>query len=69
MINDNHRLTALDGSHYRIRYPWSKRKRPAYLGEVNYRWLCVECHEQIPAQRKGMFCCDECAMTHNVSVG
>ena len=65
----NGRLTALDGSYYRISAPYSKRIRPARLGEINYRWLCIECGEQIDRDRKGQFCCDECKRTHRVSVG
>jgi len=57
----NNPLTALDGTTYRIAAPWPRRKRPAHLGEINYRWLCVHCHEPIPRERKGSTCSDECA--------
>ena len=67
MISDNHRLTALDGSHYRIAYPYSKRERPGWLGPVNFRCICAECREPIPRDRKGQFCSDLCKRTHAVS--
>ena len=66
----NNLLTGLDGiTHYRIASPWYKRKRPAHLGPVNYRDICIECREYIPRELKGQFCSDLCAMTHKVSVG
>ena len=65
----NGRLTALDGSYYRISAPYVSRVRPAHLGEINYRWLCIECREQIPRELKGMYCSDLCKRTHKVSIG
>ena len=64
---ENSRLTALDGTTYAIASPWCKRRRPAHLGEINFRWICIECGEQIDRDRKGQFCSDLCKRTHAVS--
>ena len=55
----NGRLTALDGTYYRIRFPYSRRERPEWLGPVNFDPICSECGENIPGSRPNAMTCSQ----------
>ena len=37
---------------YKIAYPYNRRKRPHWLGPVNFLPLCVVCSKPVPKRRK-----------------
>ena len=37
---------------YKIAYPYNKRKRPHWLGPVNFLPLCVVCKKPVPRKWK-----------------
>ena len=60
--NTNGKLYALDGSHYRIAYPYCNRERPLWFGTVNFDPICSECGKFIPQSRpKAMTCSEGCS--------